>query len=109
MSIASETENRLRELCEAYANDLERGKLVFHSEDDEEVYEAYDIKYTVDCSKQYYGCRIMLAGGGPTVYLDTVANQIQGYWGSDEWVTNVSYDSCEAVDDYWREVYECLS
>ena len=62
MSIASETENRLRELCEAYANDLERGKLVFHSEDEEEVQEAYDIKYTVDCSKQYYGCRIMIVG-----------------------------------------------
>ena len=77
-----------------------KGKIGFHSEDEEEVYEAYDIKYTVDAPSNITAVNYYSGGGPP---FTGPLQKIQGYWGSDEWVTNVSYNSCEAVDDYWRE------
>ena len=96
-----ETEKELRDLCRTYALAVCNGEMLFYPEDDgDPPYEAYDIKYTVNGDGTYLGVRIMLAGGGPNVYLDTYHEEIQGYCG----------DSCKLIisdfdyiDDYWKK------
>ena len=66
------TERELRDMCRRYALAVCNGDMLFYPDDDGDArYEAYDTKYTVNGDGTYLGVRIMLAGGGPNVYLDT--------------------------------------
>jgi hypothetical protein len=49
---------------------------------------------------------IMLAGGGPTIWLDTWRQEIRGSWGCDTY-TKYIYDH-EYILDYWEEQYQCI-
>ncbi|MGI9571834.1 MAG: hypothetical protein ACR2L5_00775 [Candidatus Actinomarinaceae bacterium] len=44
---------------------------------------VYDIIYYTDQSKNYLGARILVAFGGPNIWIDTKFQRIEGYWGSD--------------------------
>ena len=103
-----ETEKELRDLCREYAEDVCNGKMMFYDPDGDKDprYEAYDIKYTIDGDGNYRGVRIMIAGGGPNVYLDTYYEEIQGYWGGDSCKLIIS--DFDYIDDYWEEEYKCL-
>ena len=104
----SDCEKQLRHMCKTYAEDASNGCMMFYPDGDENCrYEAYAIQYTIDGSGEYLGCRIMLAGGGPTVWIDTFNEEIQGFWGSDKCVFPI-YDF-GYIDDYWEERYKCLS
>jgi len=101
------TERELRDMCRRYAQDVCNGDMLFYPDDDGDArYEAYDIKYTIDGDGNYRGVRIMLAGGGPNVYLDTNHKEIQGYWGGD--FCKLIISDFEYIDDYWEEQYRCL-
>jgi len=101
------TERELRDMCRHYAEDVCNGEMLFYPDDDgDERYEAYDIKYTIDGDGTYRGVRILLAGGGPNVYLDTYHEEIQGYWGGDSCKLIIS--DFDYIDDYWKESYKCL-
>ena len=101
------TEQELRDMCQKYAADVCNGKMLFYPDDDGDAqYEAYDIKYTIDGDGNYRGVRVMIAGGGPNVYLDTYQEEIQGYWGGDSCKLIIS--DFEYIDDYWEEMYGCL-
>ena len=73
----------------------------------ETVYEVYNTKYIIGDDGTYHDVMIMLAGGGPTIWLDTWAAEIRGSWGSDKY-TKYIYDY-EYINDYFEEQYGCLS
>ena len=101
------TEQELRAMCQKYAADVCNGKMLFYSEDDmDPPYEAYDINYTIDGDGRFLGVRIMLAGGGPVVWLDTYQEEIRGSWGGDKCVFIIS--DFNYIDEYWEEQYRCL-
>ena len=64
---------------------------------------TYDIRYYVDSSKRYLGAEILVAGGGPTIWVNTYTKQVEGYWGGDR-VTEPFIDNLD-LDDYWEELY----
>ena len=105
----SDCEKELRDMCERYAKDARTGEMRFwpKDDDDEEHYEAYSIRYIINGTGEYLGARLMLAGGGPTVWVDTFLEEVQGFWGSDK----CSYPIWDHkyIDDHWEEMYKCLS
>ena len=106
----SDCEKELRDMCESYAKEAREGEMVFWPKDEEheeEHYEAYSIRYIIDGSGGYLGARVMIAGGGPNVWVDTFEGKIQGFWGSDKCSYPI-YDY-EYIDEYWEEMYKCLS
>tara|TARA_R110000782_G_scaffold47068_1_gene103662 strand:- start:200 stop:523 length:324 start_codon:yes stop_codon:yes gene_type:complete len=106
----TDCEKQLRDMCESYAKDAITGEMCFwprESEDDEEWYQAYSIRYMIDGSGKYLGARLMIAGGGPVVWVDTSEGEIQGFWGSDRCSFPI-YDY-EYIDDYFEDQYGCLS
>jgi len=107
--LESDCKKQLREMVDSYADDANNDKMWFHHplDDGYSRYEAYDIKYTIDGDGTYLGVRVMIAGGGPNVYLDTYQEEIQGYWGNDKYTKNI-WDF-EYIDEYWEEMYKCLS
>ena len=64
---------------------------------------TYDIRYLVDREKRYLGAEIMVAGGGPTIWVNTYTKEVEGYWGGDR-VTKAFTDNL-GLDDYCEELY----
>jgi hypothetical protein len=104
------SELQLRQMVDAYAEDVIKGKMRFYltdeDESDEDIYEAYSIKYIVDQSGNLEDVIIMLAGGGPNIWLDTHAQEIQGFWGTTKYTKNI-YDY-QYIIDYFYEDYQCV-
>ena len=107
---------QLVRMCKNVANSIsepqeitakeEFGKLEKRTETASDWMEGtYDIRYLVDREKRYLGAEIMVAGGGPTIWVDTWTNEVKGYWGSDR-VTCPFADNLN-LDNYCEEMYGC--
>ena len=64
---------------------------------------TYDIRYLVDREKRFMGAEILVAGGGPTIWVDTWENEVKGYWGADR--VNIMFADNLGLDDYCEEIY----
>ena len=64
---------------------------------------VYDIRYLVDREKRYLGAELMVAGGGPTIWVNLDTGYVEGYWGGDK-VLEPFIDNL-GLDDYCEEMY----
>ena len=100
-------EEQLRRMCKDIADDISNdshdGGISGASRWMEDV---YDIRYIVDGKKKYLGVMLMVAGGGPTIWVNTWTNEVEGYWGGDR-VTWAFRDEI-GLDDYNEEMYNCI-
>ena len=108
----SETcEEQLRRMCKNIADGISEPQQITDEETGEKREETahewmegtYDIRYYVDSSKRYLGAEIMVAGGGPTVWVNTYTGYVEGYWGGDK-VLEPFIDNL-GLDDYCEELY----
>ena len=106
------SEEQLRRMCKNIAEEISAGpqQVDIHTgEDREEVTasswmeDVYDIRYIVDREKRYLGAEILVAGGGPTVWVDLWDQEVKGYWGADR--VCISYVDNLGLDDYCEELY----
>ena len=114
-AIKKETcEEQLRRMCKNIAEEISAGpeQVNIHTgEDREEVTaskwmeDVYDIRYLVHREKRYLGCELMVAGGGPTIWVNTWTKEVEGYWGCDK-VLEPFIDNI-GLDDYNEEMYDC--
>ena len=93
-------EEQLRRMVRNVADEITEGK-----EDPGRWVErcGYDIRYLVDRDKRFMGAEILVAGGGPTIWVDTFDKVVKGYWGGDR-VTEPFIDNL-GLDDYCEEMY----
>ena len=110
----SETcQEQLRRMCKRIADGITSPELITDEETGEKRTETahdwmegtYDIRYLVDREKRYLGAEILVAGGGPTIWVDTWDQEVKGYWGSDR-VTCPFADNLD-LNDYLEEMYGC--
>lgn len=87
---------------EAYDNDEPGSKGVGAYLDD-----CYDIKYTIDSRGDFQGVRVMVACGGPNIWIDTNTGQVEGAWWLTHATKGLSNDAMRVIDDYFEEIYEC--
>ena len=108
----SETcEEQLRRMCKNIADGIHEPQEITDEETGEKRTETahdwmegtYDIRYIVDREKRYLGAELMVAGGGPTVWVDTFTKEVRGYWGTDR-VQRYFIDNL-GLDDYCEEMY----
>ena len=110
----SETcEEQLRRMCKDIADSITNPDKEYKW--DEDVYDpidpsswmegTYDIRYYVDREKRYLGAGIMVAGGGPNIWVNTYTKEVEGYWGGDK-VLEPFIDNL-GLDDYCEEMYGC--
>ena len=104
----SETcEEQLRRMCKDIADTITNP--VDNSEHGEEasvaswMEDVYDIRYIVSSQKKYLGAQLMVAGGGPTIWVNTWTKEVEGYWAGDR-VTWSFIDNL-GLDDYNEEMY----
>ena len=95
---------QLRRMCkniaEEISNDSHDGEIDGASRVMEGV---YDIRYIVDREKRYFSAELMVAGGGPTIWVNLNTKEVEGYWGCDR--VNEPFIDNIGLDDYCQEMY----
>ena len=64
---------------------------------------TYDIRYIVDREKRYLGAELLVAGGGPTIWVNLYTNEVEGYWGGDR--VTMSFTDNLGLNEYCEEMY----
>lgn len=67
--------------------------------------EVYDIEYRIDRSGEYKSVQLMIAYGGPNIYVDTDDSYVKLYWGSTYAEAPISYTTSEEIDDIYKNMY----
>ena len=90
---------QLRRMCRSIAMDITDSK------EDASVWmeDVYDIRYIVDREKRYYSAEMMVAGGGPTIWVNLNTGYVEGYWGGDK--VEQPFTDNLGLDDYMEEMY----
>ena len=67
--------------------------------------DVLDIQYIINSDKTYRGARILVAFGGPNIWVNTQSGQVEGYWWGDNafagFIDNIG------LDDFLEEMYSC--
>ena len=100
----SETcEEQLRRMCKSIAEDMTEGdRLQANSYMEKNV---YDIEWITHQDHTYKAARLLVAGGGPNIWVNLDTKYVEGYWGGDK-VTEPFIDNL-GLDDYLEELYAC--
>ena len=103
----SETcEGKLRRMCkniaEEISNDSHDGQIDGASRFMDHV---YDIEWITYQDKTYKAARLLVAGGGPNIWVNLQDMNVEGYWGCDR-VIEPFIDNL-GLDDYCEELYGC--
>ena len=65
-----------------------------------------EVKYVLDDKLDYVGSQLLVAFGGPNIWIDTQHQQVKGYWYEDKVIKDYYKDSIY-LDDHIKELYEC--
>lgn len=68
--------------------------------------ETYNEHFVIDRTGELHGVRLMVACGGPNVWVDTYNQEVVSYWGSDTERYPLSSSTSEAINDWAREVFD---
>ena len=108
----SETcEEQLRRMCKNIADDISNPKI---SKDDggeaielqtahEWMEDVYDIEWITHNDHSYKAARLLVAGGGPNIWVNLQTNTVDGYWGCDK-VSHGFVDNI-GLDEYLEELH----
>ena len=66
-----------------------------------------DVDYIIGSDKRYKACRVLVAFGGPNIYIDTWEGQVQLEWWGKHAEAYIPDDLCEQIDDFFEAIYKC--
>ena len=67
--------------------------------------DALDIEYILDSKREYIGARVLVAFGGPNIWINTRTGQVEGYWWGDS--HTAPFTDNLGLDDALRELRCC--
>ena len=90
-------------MCKNIAEDMTEGdRLQANSYIEKNV---YDIEWITHNDHSYKAARLLVAGGGPNIWVNLQTNTVDGYWGCDE--VNHGFIDNIGLDDYCEELHSC--
>lgn len=69
--------------------------------------DCLDIEYRCDSRREYRSVQIMIACGGPNIYLDTASCKVELYWWGDRADYPLSREAVAALDEWAEEYWNC--
>ena len=105
----SDTTERLTKMVKGIAETIYEGGT---NDDGDEINgfnyleDVLDINYITQRDKTYKGSRILVAFGGPNIWIDTLDQQVEGYWGTDKVFQWYPEDNI-GLDDACEESFNC--
>ena len=70
--------------------------------------DVYDVEYTVDSNKEFKAVSLLVAFGGPNIYVDTNTGTVRGYWWTEHAEAWIPKEICDAINDVFSEIYACI-
>ena len=101
----SETcEEQLRRMCKEIAQDISDPPSTQASPD---VYmeDVYDIEWITFNDHSYNAARLLVAGGGPSIWVNLQTSTVDGYWWGD--TCKVPFTDNLGLDEYLEELHAC--
>lgn len=101
---------RLQRHVDSIAKSISEGFTDEDLNDDGEQMSAYDylsdvldIEYTVNGRGEYLGARVLVAFGGPNIWVNTRTNTVEGYWWGDKATADFTdgMDLDSALEELW--------
>ena len=68
--------------------------------------DVFDIEYTIDSNGDYRAVRLMVACGGPNIYIDTATASVELYWWTDRASAYFDRSAADEIDAVFQELYE---
>jgi len=131
----TDTQNQLREHCEMIAKQIQTGEFDRYCEfcghdafdiDDatgqetcakckeeaqpksamDYLSDVLDIQYIVSGKREYLGARVLVAFGGPNIWIDTQKQIVEGHWWNDSAKVSYSHDGMD-LDGALSELWNC--
>jgi len=68
---------------------------------------VYDVEFRIGSDKQFRSVKIMVACGGPNIFIDTAAGAVLLYWWTDKAEYPLDPDTVEAINEWAEEWYNC--
>ena len=94
-------EEQLRRMCKNIAEEITDGdRLQANSYMEKNV---YDIEWITHRDHSYKAARLLVAGGGPNIWVNTPTEMVEGYWGADE--ISWHFQDNIGLDDYLEELH----
>ena len=107
--MSKEIENHVKYIV----NQIEQGFSDDEINDDDEpmtafdyLQDALDIEYIVNGKREVLGARILVAFGGPNIWINTRTNQVEGYWWGDKCIMSYDKDNI-GLDDAIETLWSC--
>ena len=69
---------------------------------------VYDVEYTIGSNKEYRGVSLMIACGGPNIYINTKSGDVELYWWSESARYPMSSDVVDVIDSTYEEIFACM-
>ena len=67
--------------------------------------DALDIEYIVNSKSEYLGARVLVAFGGPNIWVNTRTGAVEGVWWCDR--AEASFADTIGLDDALSELWAC--
>lgn len=67
--------------------------------------DALDIEYIVNGKGEYLGARVLVACGGPNIWVNTRTRTVEGVWWSDS--ATASFDDNLGLNDALSDLWSC--
>jgi hypothetical protein len=67
--------------------------------------DALDIEYIVNSKAEYLGARVLVAFGGPNIWVNTRTKTVEGHWWSDS--ARASFSDGLGLDEALEELWNC--
>ena len=65
---------------------------------------VYDIEWITHQDHSYKAARLLVAGGGPNIWVNLQTNTVDGYWASDKF--SWSFQDNIGLDEYLQEMHD---
>ena len=109
----SETcEEQLRRMCKNIAEEITEGKTEEYIDKpkveltaDNFMEDVYNIEWITHQDHSYKAARLLVAGGGPNIWVNLQTNTVDGYWASDKCTWGFVDEI--GLDDYLEEMHGC--
>lgn len=69
--------------------------------------DALDIQFIVSINGGYMGARLLVAFGGPNIWIDTRFDQIEGSWGTDH--VTLRFTDTHDIHSHYEDLYQCTT
>ena len=109
MNTCDELKRQLGQIRKELTKAYRKGKLWDYLAEQEIYNQEFRITVAASGKLEYKSISIMLAFGGPNIYLDTGANyELIGLWGGTREELYLEGDIVEDIDNYFENLFECL-